>query len=72
MYFYFKNGIAYPFIGKNIAPTSFHFTCRVEVKRSLRFVHYKLTMVIINKGDFETEWSANWSEVICVISDWLF
>ena len=82
MYFYFKNGIAYPFIGKNIAPTSFHFTCRVEVKRSLRFVHYKLTlntdsfylstMVIINKGYFETEWSANWSEVICVIPDWLF
>lgn len=64
------------------AQTSFHFTCSVEVKRSLRFVHYKLTlntdsfylstMVIINKGDFETEWSANWSEVICVISFWLF
>ena len=26
------------------AQTSFHFTCSVEVKRSLRFVHYKLTL----------------------------
>lgn len=72
----------YSFIGKNIVLMSFYFMCCVEVKRSLRFVYYKLIfnidffylliMVIINKGDFEIEWSVNWFEVICVIFDWLF